>query len=138
NVLTANIPDPKLVLPGGEPGNPNDSDRTNATLWIEPGKEMRITPRVFDPIKADNVIINGASIDPDWVPEADVSLLAQSQPVDTPDTGTTNEPPLVGTHPSPLTVTTTANAGPGSLRDAMLAANALPGLNYIYFNIPGP
>src|SRR5204863_9585955 len=59
NVLVANIPDPRLILPGGQPSDPNDSDRTNATLWIEPGKEMRITVRVFDPVKANNVLVNG-------------------------------------------------------------------------------
>ena len=44
-----------------------------------------MTLRVFDPIKANNININGASIDPEWVPEPDVSLFAQSQPVNTPD-----------------------------------------------------
>ena len=34
-------------------------------------------------------------------------------------------------------VTTTANAGPGSLRQAISDANALPGANNIQFNIPG-
>ena len=40
NVLIANIPDPALIPPGGEPANPNDSARTNATLWIEPGRYL--------------------------------------------------------------------------------------------------
>jgi parallel beta-helix repeat protein len=139
NVLIANIPDPALVPPGGAPSDPNDSDGTNATLWIEPEQEVRVTLRVFDPIKADNININGASIDPDWVPESDVSLFAQSQPVNTPDAPTIDEPPLVGPDPGPLTfmVTSLADAGPGSLREAMTIADAMPGLNTIEFNLPG-
>lgn len=35
-----------------------------------------------------------------------------------------------------ITVTTTADAGPGSLREAILAANANPGHDFIHFNIP--
>lgn len=139
NVLIANIPDPALIPPGGEPSDPNDSDRTNATLWIEPGKEVRVTLRIFDPIKADNININGASIDPEWVPEADVSLFAQSQPVDTPDAGTITEPPLVGADPiTTFTVTTAADSGAGSLREAIQLAELTPGYNQIVFNIPGP
>jgi hypothetical protein len=38
---------------------------------------------------------------------------------------------------STFTVTTTADAGPGSLRQAILSANALPGLDRVVFNIPG-
>jgi titin len=138
NVLIANIPDPALIPPGGEPAEPNDSTRTNATLWIEPEKEVRVTLRVFDPIKADNININGASIDPEWVPESDVSLFAQAQPVNTPEAETITEPPLVGADPLPLTftVTSTGNAGPGTLRDAMIQAEAMPGLNIIEFNLP--
>jgi len=139
NVLIANIPDPALIPPGGEPSEPNDSDRTNATVWIEPGKQVRVTVRVFDPVKADNININGASIDPEWVPEQDVSLFAQSQPVDTPDAGTITEPPLVGADPIPtFTVTTTADSGAGSLREAIQLAESTPGYNEIVFNIPGP
>ncbi len=39
--------------------------------------------------------------------------------------------------PNPLVVTNTNNSGLGSLRDAILAANAMPGLDTITFNIPG-
>src|SRR5262249_37696137 len=44
----------------------------------------------------------------------------------------------VGTIVNPFVVVTTADGGPGSLRDALLAANANPGLDVIKFNIPGP
>lgn len=44
-------------------------------------------------------------------------------------------PPLAA---ATFTVTTTADAGPGSLRQAIIDANALPGLDNIHFNIaPG-
>ena len=39
---------------------------------------------------------------------------------------------------SPFTVTTTADSGPGSLRQAILNANANPGMDDITFDIPGP
>lgn len=46
--------------------------------------------------------------------------------------------PLGSVHAqAPVTVTTTADSGPGSLRQAILDANALPGANVITFNIPG-
>ncbi len=41
-------------------------------------------------------------------------------------------------YPSPFTVTTTADSGPGSLRQAILNANANPGMGDITFDIPGP
>src|SRR3954471_7177693 len=37
----------------------------------------------------------------------------------------------------PLVVTTTADSGPGSLREAIETANATPGLDTITFDIPG-
>ena len=40
--------------------------------------------------------------------------------------------------PSPYTVTTTADSGPGSLRQAITNANANPGMGDITFDIPGP
>src|SRR5262249_25782740 len=43
----------------------------------------------------------------------------------------------IGTILNPLQVITTADSGPGSLRDAILAANGNPGRDVITFNIPG-
>ena len=40
--------------------------------------------------------------------------------------------------PAIFTVTTTADSGPGSLRQAVLDSNAMPGLDTIMFNITGP
>ena len=40
--------------------------------------------------------------------------------------------------PSIFSVTNTADSGPGSLRQAILDANANPGADMITFNIPGP
>jgi hypothetical protein len=140
NALLSNIPSPTLVFPGGDPTDQNDPGENTATLWIEPEGEIRVTLRVFDPDRTNNITVGGASIDPEWVPEQDVSLFLQPQPVNTPDVevGVT-EPPVVGADPLPIiTVTTTDNAGPGSLREAMTLANAQPGRNTIHFNIAGP
>lgn len=40
--------------------------------------------------------------------------------------------------PYRLTVTEVSDSGPGSLREALIAANTLPGENLIEFNFPGP
>lgn len=42
------------------------------------------------------------------------------------------------TDPSPFVVTNASDGGPGSLRAALIAANAAPDLNTITFAIPGP
>lgn len=47
------------------------------------------------------------------------------------------EPGSLGV-PDPFTVTTTADSGPGSLRQAILNANANPGNDEITFRLPGP
>lgn len=44
---------------------------------------------------------------------------------------------FISTHPLPYTVTTTADAGAGSLRQAILDSNANAGPNNIIFQIPG-
>ena len=139
NVLVANIPGLELLVGGELPGDQNDPDASNATLWLAPGEEAQVTLRVFDPDRSNNVIVNGASIDPAVIPEQDVSLVSRAQPVSTPLTeGGVTEPAPVGADPFPsFTVTTTADAGPGSLREAILAANAQAGLDSILFAIPG-
>jgi hypothetical protein len=48
-----------------------------------------------------------------------------------------SDPVLIQFTSSDFTVTNTNDDGPGSLRQAILAANALPGKNTISFNIPG-
>lgn len=45
---------------------------------------------------------------------------------------------LAGTFAADFTVTNTSNTGTGSLRQAILDANASPGLDRVLFNIPGP
>jgi len=139
NVLVANIPGLELLVGTELPGDQNDPDASNATLWLAPGEEAQVTLRVFDPDASDNVIVNGASIDPQVIPEQDVSLVSRPQPVSTPlAEGGETEPLPVRADPFPFfTVTTTADAGPGSLRAAILGANAQAGLDSILFDIPG-
>src|SRR5260370_777728 len=80
-----------------------------------------------------------------------VTVLVNDRPTPTPTkTFTVNLSHATGTHASidratgagtilnPLQVITTADSGPGSLRDAILAANANPGVDQITFNIPAP
>ncbi len=113
NVLIANIPNPVLVPPNGQPSNPNDPHAENATLWLEPGEKGRIVLRVFDNDVSDNVLVpkldangnpildqNGnpkfASIDAAALPSEDVTPVVQQQSVNTGDAreGVT-DPPLV-------------------------------------------
>jgi hypothetical protein len=140
NVLVANIPGLELLVGTETPGDQNDPDASNATLWLAPGEEAQVTLRVFDPDASNNVIVNGASIDPAVIPEQDVSLVSRPQPVSTPlaEDGVT-EPAPVSADPFPFfTVTSTADAGVGSLRQAILDANTQPGLDAILFDIAGP
>lgn len=44
----------------------------------------------------------------------------------------------VGAAPTTFSVTTTADSGPGSLRQALLDANANPGIDTITFDLPAP
>ncbi len=46
--------------------------------------------------------------------------------------------PALDAHAATFTVTSTANSGTGSLRQAILDANASPGPDVVTFNIPGP
>ncbi len=84
NVLVENIVDPDFIT-SSTPAlrDQNDPSEKNAVLWLAPGEEARITLRIYDPDKSNNVVVNGASIDPAFVPETGVSLLVQQQAVDT-------------------------------------------------------
>ena len=57
NVLMNNVVNPTFVVPtsGGVP-NPNDSSEKNASMWLAPGEEGRITLRVIDDDLANNLI----------------------------------------------------------------------------------
>ena len=100
NVLLANIPSPKFVLPGEGLPDQNSDAPTNATLWLAPGEKAQITLRVFDPLKTGNVPVNdtdastptpgGAFIDPVFLPTTTTDLgsvtpVVQQQSVDTED-----------------------------------------------------
>lgn len=74
-----------------------------------------------------------AAVDIETAGEAAVSVRSPA-----PGGGTT--PPLafaILPPQSTFTVTTTADAGAGSLREAILAANANPGADLVHFDIPG-
>jgi hypothetical protein len=100
NILLANIPNPKFVLPGQGLPDQNSDEATNATLWLAPGEKAQITLRVYDPAKAGNVPVNdtdpstptpgGSFIDPVFLPTTTTELgsvtpIVQQQSVDTED-----------------------------------------------------
>ncbi len=101
NVVVANIPRPEFVRPsdGGVPDQ-NDPSAKNATLWLGPGEIGKVTLRVYDADKSNNVPVtdkNGkvSYVDPAINPTTAVTPAVSSQAVDTTDTGSRTEPPLV-------------------------------------------
>ncbi len=101
NVLIANIPNPTFVSPGSALPDQNDPSLTNATLWLAPGESAKITLRVYDPYKFDNISADDDEpetstdpddyvIDPIFLPTTQTSLgsvtpVIQQQAVDTAD-----------------------------------------------------
>ena len=101
NVVVANIPRPEFVRPsdGGVPDQ-NDPSAKNATLWLGPGEIGKITLRVYDADRSNNVPVtdkNGkvSYVDPALNPTTAVTPAVSSQAVDTTQTATRTEPPLV-------------------------------------------
>ena len=76
-VLIANIPTARFVTPG-ELANPDleNPDLENLTIAIAPGETVRITLRVFDPVKADAITFRAAE---------SVTPVAVAQAVNTPE-----------------------------------------------------
>jgi hypothetical protein len=98
SVLVANIRNPQFVTAtSGGFIDQNDPSVTNPTLWLAPGEAARITLRLIDPDRSNNVIVNGASIDPAFVPALQTIIpVIIPQPVGTPEIilGQT-KPPIV-------------------------------------------
>ncbi len=112
NVLLANIENPQFVLPGQQLPDQNDPSLTNATLWLAPGESAKITLRVYDPFKHDNIDVADGDpetptdplnqvIDPIFLPTTQTTLgsvtpVVQQQAVDTQDkNGGATTPPIV-------------------------------------------
>jgi hypothetical protein len=101
-VVSANVPSPSFILPtdGGVPDQ-NDPSEKNATLWLAPGEIGKITLRVYDADRSNNVIIvnedgNEVSVDPAFHPVTSVTPAISSQPVSTEAIAEDiTEPPLV-------------------------------------------
>ena len=55
NVLIANIANPVFITQGVELPDQNSASDKNATLWLAPGELARITLRIYDPNRSDNV-----------------------------------------------------------------------------------
>src|SRR5262249_31956006 len=86
-VLVANIPNPQFVTAqsGGFP-DANDPAVTNPSLWLQPGEAGRITLRLIDPDRSNDVIVNGALVDPAFIPALNtITPIVIPQPVGTPD-----------------------------------------------------
>jgi parallel beta-helix repeat protein len=77
NVLITSIPNPRLDPQGTSlPYDPADGSLQHATLWLAPGESARITLRVIDPDKTDDVTFE---------PIRDVTVSAKPQAVDSDD-----------------------------------------------------
>ena len=101
NVLLSSILHPTFIVPssGGVPDQ-NDPSEKNASMWLAPGEEGRITLRVIDDDLSNNLIItkddgSTVSIDPAFAP-SNVTPAISSQGVGTPDKNEGKvDPPLV-------------------------------------------
>ena len=100
DILVANILNPRFVTPASPSPGQNDPAATNATIWLAPGETAVITLRIIDPTKSDNVTIDGASIDPVFLPPSQggsglpmPAIAPQGVPSDAPAGVTT--PPVV-------------------------------------------
>ncbi len=65
SVLVASVPDPAFISPASpDLANPNltDGSVTNTTVALAPGDTVRITVRVYDPIKFDAITFNPAQV----------------------------------------------------------------------------
>ena len=101
NVLLSSILHPTLIVPstGGVPDQNDPSDK-NASMWLAPGEEGRITLRVIDDDLSNNLIItkddgSTVSIDPAFAPSS-VTPAISSQGVGTDDKNAGKvDPPLV-------------------------------------------
>ena len=105
SILVANIRNPQFVTAtSGGFIDQNDPSVTNPTLWLAPGEAGRITLRLIDPDRSNNVIVNGASIDPAFVPALQTIIpVIVPQPVGTPDIILGQvEPPIVTPNNSTL------------------------------------
>ncbi len=102
NILLFNVPNPNFITPGEGLPDQNDPSDTNATLWLNPGEVGRVTLRVYDPNKHDNIIVTNldgstASIDPRFNPATVVTSAISAQGVDVLDPVGATEPPAVTT-----------------------------------------
>jgi hypothetical protein len=101
NVLMFNVNNPTFISSGAVPDQNDPSDK-NATIWLAPGELGRVTLRLYDDNKFDNVIVTNldgshASIDPRFNPATAVTLGVAGQGVDVLDPPGTTEPPVVTT-----------------------------------------
>ena len=102
NITLFNVPSPDFITPGRGLPNQNDPSATNATLWLNPGEVGRVTLRVYDNNKFDNLVVTNldgttASIDPRFNPATVVTAAISGQGVDVLDPPGATKPPAVTT-----------------------------------------
>ncbi len=102
NVIQFNVPSPNFVTPGQGLPDQNDPSEKNATLWLNPGEVGRVTLRVYDDNRFDNVTYTNpdgttASIDPRFDPSTVTTVGISAQGVDVLDPAGATEPPAVTT-----------------------------------------
>ena len=99
NLLVANITNPQFASTSVP--DQNDPSENNATLWLGPGESARITLRVVDPDRSDNITIvnergETVTIDPAFNPATQITagVASQAVPSEAAAAGVT-EPPIV-------------------------------------------
>ena len=102
NVVLFNVPSPNFITPGEALPDQNNPSEENATLWLNPGEVGRVTLRVYDNNRFDNVTYTNpdgttASIDPRFNPSTVTTVGISGQGVDVLDPVGATEPPAVTT-----------------------------------------
>ncbi|MFN7976933.1 MAG: LamG-like jellyroll fold domain-containing protein [Vicinamibacterales bacterium] len=108
NHLLFSVPSPNFITPGSGIPSQNDPSATNATMWLAPGEIGRVTLRVYDNDKSNNITITNldgttASIDPAFNPKTVVTAGISAQGVDVLDPPGATKPPVVTTTGTNLT-----------------------------------
>ena len=152
NQLQFSVPSPNFVAPGQGLPTQNDSSDKNATLWLSPGEVGRVTLRVYDNNRSNNITVTNldgttASIDPFFNPNTTVTAGVSGQGVDVLDPVGATRPPVVTTTGTNLVfLQQPSNVAPGatmappvSLRVYDNAGAPLPGVRVAMslLNAPG-
>jgi hypothetical protein len=139
NQLLLNAINPVFVTPGASVPDQNSPSGSNATLWLAPGERARVTLRVFDNDRSNNVIVRNpdgttASIDPALNPAAVLTAGVAAQAV---DVGLEPLDPPGTTVPPIITPRTWSASGVGTVSTLNNGSTGTPAMQYEHIGNTG-